>query len=135
VIRKEKQKGHYDDEEALVGWNSTVLLAKVWSELCEQKPFICPSVNSNVIGPSVRVWDTKGQTKGLIWWICIDWLKWIMYYWPKCETSVNNPLLAQEWTQICRMKYVEGCLGWWWAAKEYKGWCYWFLYTIKVLYI
>jgi len=66
---KGKLKDQYD-KKALIDWNGLNVIGQnvkqVWT-----KPFICPSVNTTIIGPNVKVGDVKGP----IWWRGIDWLK------------------------------------------------------------
>ncbi len=63
MIKKEKQKGHYD-QEALIGWNSAVLLAKMWSELCEQNPLFAQVWTQMWLAQVLGFGIWKGKQKG-----------------------------------------------------------------------
>lgn len=66
--------------------------------------FICPNVNSNIIGPSVKLWDTKGSTKKH--WL-IEVSHWMHFpKWCERENKMANgiKLLSIGWRSIDQLK-------------------------------
>jgi len=68
----------------------TQLRKNLFYNFCMKGQIEWPMGNLSCIFPC----DVKRQTKGPIWWRCIDWLKWLKCYWLKCETNMIKSLIG-----------------------------------------